>query len=40
MSEDEIPSNRKPIRVSGDVKSALFGGCKPKKIKSDSSNDE
>ena len=40
MCKDETLSNRKPIRVSGDLKNALFGGYKPKKEKSDSSNDD
>lgn len=36
MSEDKTTSNSKPIRVSGDLKKALYA----KKEKSDSSNDE
>ena len=36
MSEDETPSNNKPIRVSGDLKKTLSAS----KEKSDSSDDE
>ena len=36
MSEDDISSNNKPVRVSGDLKKALYA----KKDESDSSDDE
>ncbi len=36
MSEDEISSNNKPVRVSGDLKKAFYA----KKEESDSSDDD